>query len=376
VAGELAELVAERARRLGPLPYEEVLDLALYHPVHGFYSSGRGAGRSRDFLTSPEVGPLFGALVARALDGWWEELRRPDPFVVVEAGAGPGTLAAWVLAARPACSPSLRYVLVERSEALRRAQSARLPLEPAAFVLGPVLLPDPDIGPRPRPGSGPLATSLAELPVGPFDGVILANELLDNLPFRLLVNAADGWSEVRVGHDLAELSVAAPSEAAAEAVRFAPDAPVGARIPLQHRATEWLRSALAALHRGRVAVVDYADTTPGLACRPWTEWVRTYRAHGRGGHPLADLGAQDVTCEVAVDQLAAVRPPAVDRTQAEFLAAHGLAELVDEARRTWQERAAIGDLAAVAARSRVGEAAAVADPAGLGAFRVLEWVVG
>ena len=233
--GELAELVAERARRLGPLPYDEVLELALYHPALGFYSAGRGAGRSRDFLTSPEVGGLFGAVLSRALDGWWDALGRPDPFVVVEAGAGPGTLAATVLAARPACRPALRYVLVERSESLRRAQSSRLPLEPAAFVLGPVLLPDPDIGPRPRPGSGPLATTLAELPVGPFDGVILANELLDNLPFRLLQNAGgrDGWSEVRVGHDLAELLVPASPEATAEAERFAPDAPAGARIPLQ-----------------------------------------------------------------------------------------------------------------------------------------------
>ena len=393
VAGELAQLVVERALRLGPLPYDEVLDLVLYHPVHGFYSSGRGPGRGRDFLTGPEVGPLFGAVVARALDAWWDGLGRPDPFVVVEAGAGPGTLATAVLAARPACRPALRYVLVERSDALRRAQRARLPLEPAAFVLGPVLLPDPDIGPRPRPGSGPLATSLAELPVGPFDGVIMANELLDNLPFRLFQRSGDGeppptrverhqnaegggWSEVRVGHDLTELLVPASPEAADEAERFAPEAPPAARIPLQHQAAAWLRSALGALHRGRVVVVDYADTTPALACRPWTEWVRTYRAHGRGAHPLADLGAQDVTCEVAVDQLAAVRPPAVDRTQAEFLAAHGLAELVDEARRTWQERAATGDLAAMKARSRVNEAAALSDPSGLGSFRVLEWVVG
>ncbi|HEX2191650.1 MAG TPA: SAM-dependent methyltransferase, partial [Acidimicrobiales bacterium] len=354
----------------------------LYHPQGGFYSGGGGAGRRRDFLTSPEVGPLFGAVVARALDEWWAGLGRPDPFVVVEAGAGSGTLAAAVLGARPACSAALRYVLVERSDALRRAQAARLPLEPAAFVLGPVLLPDPDVGPRPRPGSGPLAAALAELPVGPFDGVILANELLDNLPFRLLErnpgggDAGQGWSEVRVGHELNELLVPASPEAAAEGERFAPDAPAGGRIPLQHQAAAWLRSALAALHRGRVVVVDYADTTPALARRPWREWVRTYRAHGRGGHPLAELGTQDVTCEVACDQLAAVRAPVADRTQAELLLAYGMDELVEDARRTWQERAAIGDLVAVAARSRVTEAAALSDPSGLGSFRALEWVVG
>jgi SAM-dependent MidA family methyltransferase len=87
------------------------------------------------------------------------------------------------------------------------------------------------------------------------------------------------------------------------------------------------------------------------------------------------LGDQDITCEVAVDQLAGVRQPARDRSQAEFLAAHGIASLVDEARGTWHERAAIGDLAALAARSRVTEAAALVDESGLGAFRVLEWEV-
>jgi len=83
-----------------------------------------------------------------------------------------------------------------------------------------------------------------------------------------------------------------------------------------------------------------------------------------------------VTCEVAVDQLARVRAPATDRSQAEFLQAHGLDDLVDAARHDWQARAAVGDLAALAARSRVTEAAALTDPSGLGAFRALEWVAG
>jgi SAM-dependent MidA family methyltransferase len=151
---------------------------------------------------------------------------------------------------------------------------------------------------------------------------------------------------------------------------------LGARIPLQHRARMWLRQAMACLSRGRVVVIDYGDTTPSLARRPWTEWVRTYRRHGRGGHPLKDLGQQDLTCEVAFDQLAAARPPANDRSQAEFLRAHGLDELVDAARRGWEERASIGDLHALTARSRVTEAAALSDPAGLGAFGVFEWEVG
>ena len=74
------------------------MDLALYGE-HGFYASGGRAGRRGDFITSPEVGPLFGAVLARAIDAWWNELGRPSDFAVVEAGAGPGTLARAILAA-------------------------------------------------------------------------------------------------------------------------------------------------------------------------------------------------------------------------------------------------------------------------------------
>ena len=358
--------------------------MALYDPDGGFFAGGgRGAGRRGDFLTSPEVGPLFAAVVARALDGWWHALGRPDPFVVVEAGAGAGTLAAGVVGAAGACREALRYVLVERSETLRARQAARLRLESPATVLGPLAADeDDDGGPREAVrGEGPLATALAGLPAGPVTGVVLANELLDNLPFRLLERGADGWQEVRVGtaaggDGFAEVLVPAAAELAAEADRLAPGAADGARVPLQHGARAWLRGALALLARGRVVVVDYADTTPSLAARPWPEWLRTYRSHGPGGHPLDRPGTQDVTCEVAVDQLARVRAPVADRSQAEFLAASGIDELVAAARAEWWAGAAAATLAAVAARSRVAEAAALVDPGGLGAFRVLEWSVG
>jgi SAM-dependent MidA family methyltransferase len=348
--------------------FDEVVDLALYHPEHGFYATGAGAGRGRDFLTSPEVGLLFGAVLARALDRWWDGLGRPDPYVVAEAGAGSGALARSVLAARPACLPALRYVLVERSPVWRARLAERLPVEPPVLVLGAAL------GSTGR-GTGPVVTLLPDLPAGEFDGVVVANELLDNLAFRLLEREGEGWAEVRVGEALEEVLVPAPPEAAATAAALAPEARAGARVPLQSRAAAWLRSALGTLRAGRVVVVDYADTTAGMAARPWTEWVRTYRDHGRGGHPLAHLGEQDVTCEVAVDQLARVRPPSADRAQAEFLAAHGLEELAGQARQAWRERAHVGDLQALRWRSRAGEAAALADPAGLGAFRVLEWAI-
>ncbi len=357
--------IHERIHRQGPISYADFMEAALYG-AGGFYAAGGGAGRRRDFLTSPEVGPLFGAVMARALDAWWRELGEPDPYVVVDAGAGPGALARSVAQADPACGPALHYVLVERSPALRDQHPNQVPLEPPSWALGGA------------PGRGPLFASLEDLPAEPFVGVIVANELLDNLPLVLLERAEGGWQEVRVGAAdglLAEVLIEAAEDVAAQADRDAPGAVVGARAPLQPASVAWLRHALSLLERGRIVVVDYASTTPNLAARPWTEWLRTYRAQDRGTHALDHPGDQDITCEVAVDQLAHVRPPDSDRAQAEFLRAHGLDELVDAARAVWHERAGIGDLEAVKARSRVSESDALTDPAGLGAFRVLEWSI-
>lgn len=371
--------VAAAIHRHGALPFDQVVERALYDHEGGFYESGgRAGGRNGDFLTSPEVGALFGAVVARALDVWWRDLGSPDPFVVVEAGAGPGTLCRTVLAAAPACAVALRYVLVERSTSQRRLHAEKVRLEDPALAFAPV---DPDTeSPVGGPPAGPICVSLAELPrlAGPV--VVLANELLDNLPFGLAERRDGVWREVRVDLDpadparLAERLVPLDPDRSAMLDRLAPAATDGARVPLQGAAASWLREALdLATPTGRVVVVDYASTTADLAARPQSEWLRTYRGHARGGAPLEDLGVQDITCEVAVDQLALVRPPTSDRSQVDWLRAHGIDDLVADARATWTERAHIGDLAALTARSRVAEAEALLDPTGLGRFRVLEW---
>jgi SAM-dependent MidA family methyltransferase len=247
-------------------------------------------------------------------------------------------------------------------------------------------------GPRGLPGRGPRFASLEHLPVGSFAGVVLANELLDNLPFALLErdspatarqpeSSGDEWSEIRVGFDdseeeLVEVLVPANPLLAEQASALAPDVLPGGRIPIQSAATEWLRDALRTLERGRVVVIDYAETTTELSRRPQSEWVRTYRNGGPGGSPLELPGSQDITCEVCVDQLARARHGALDRSQSEFLVAHGLGALVEHARAEWHAGAAAGGLDSLKARSRVDEAAALTDPTGLGAFRVLEWTVG
>ncbi len=370
----LHQALVERIERHGPLPFSAVMEAALYDPDHGFFGSGTGSpGRRGDFLTSPEVGPLFGAVLARALDTWWEELGRPDPFVVVDAGAGTGTLAISVLAARPACAPALHYVLVERSAALRARHGDHLPLAHPATSLG-----------VPGAGDGPVVVSLGELPATSFVGVVVANELLDNLPVDLLARGDEGWCEVLIGTSddpergpvASEHLMPASPEALAFVERFAPDAPVGAVIPWQRAAGEWVRDALDLIERGRLVVVDYGvERTAELAGRPRHDIVRTYREHGRGDDPLVDLGRGDITVDVCLDQVAhhAGAPSSV-RTQAEFLREHGVDELVEEGRRIWNERAHLGDLEAIRARSRIREAEALLDPDGLGAFLVAEWL--
>lgn len=344
----------------GPLRFDAFMELALYGEPGGFYASGRGAGRRRgDFLTSVEVGPLFGRLVARLADSCWEGMGRPADFTLIDAGAGRGTLARSVLAARPACAGVLRYVLVERSAALRRAHEELIDR---------------------RPGPCAQLESRADLPDEPICGLIVANELLDNVPCRLLERTADGWAEVCVaveGSDgagtIVEVLEPLPPEAQAAAGALAPDAPAGGRIPLASAAVDWVDRALTLLRRGRLVAVDYCDTTASLVARPSREWVRTYRDGARGHEPLQDPGGSDITVEVPLDQLLAAHPGAEVCDQASFLVSLGIDELVSEGRALWHDRAAIGDLVALEARSRIHEAEALCDPSGLGAFTVVTW---
>jgi SAM-dependent MidA family methyltransferase len=375
--------LADQIRRAGPITFAEFHGAA----VDAFFGEGRGAGRAgRDFITSPEVGSLFGTLVARALDEAWRRLADPDPFVLVDAGGGRGRLLADVLRARPACSRALRAVLVERSPALRDEARAVLDLEPAAVALGPFARDALDEPAEPILRSGPVVTALRDLPAVALTGVVAANELLDNLAVRLVERRDGGWAEVRVAlaHDdsrFEELLVEAPADLAGVADELAGDAVVrhGDRLPIPAAAGHWLAHVATTLPRGELWIIDYADETAGLLSRgpngP-SGWLRTYRSHGRGTSPLDAPGEQDVTCDVALPWLrrAAARAGFTvqhETTQADWLRGLGLDELVGAGRQRWDAGAHRGDLEAIRGRSTALEGAALTDPAGLGAHHVM-----
>lgn len=311
--------------------FDQYVDRCLYDPNDGFYATRGEAGGARgDFVTSPEVGPLFGHVVGRYLDHVWTESGEPERFTVVEAGAGRGALARSILMSTPRCAESLDYVTVERSARLRDAQGDLV---------------------------GSRVTVATDVPAR-FD-VLLANELLDNLAFRVAVRTTDSWDEIYVDDGV---PVVGPLSAPVDL----PDAPVGTRFPICEQAHDWVAAALT----GRVLLFDYGvEHTSDLIGR---DWLRTYRGHDRGGDPFDAPGRTDITIDVPFDQLP---PGATIVTQAEFLRRWGIDGLVDEGRRLWQERAHLGDLAAIRARSRVTEAEALLDPGGLGAFLVAEWWV-
>ncbi|MGH2692089.1 MAG: SAM-dependent methyltransferase [Actinomycetota bacterium] len=263
----------QRIRDAGPITFADFMEAALYDPRDGFYARAQIGGDGH-FVTSPHVSPAFGNLVARQLAESWDFLGKPSPFTVVELGAGDGTLARRILESVgpvPELGSALRYLVVERTE----GQSEALR------------------------GSG-LETigSLAE--AGPMTGCILANELLDNVPFHRLRERAGNIVEVVVGHEggrLVELE-AEPSEQALSGLTR-PLSP-GEERPVSPQAMEIVRGMAGILERGYAFLFDYGFVT-GETPGP----VHSYRDHRVVADVLDDPGGRDVTAAVDLEAIAA-----------------------------------------------------------------------
>lgn len=326
--------------------FSRFMDLALYDSESGFYSAGGQAGRRLgDFITSVEVGPLFGAVIAQVIDRHWRAAGQPARFYIAEAGAGVGTLYRTVHRAQPACLAALTWTLVEQSEQLRTHHAS---LPGAAWV-----------------STGAMPTQRQHL--------VVANELLDNLSFDIAERVDHTWREKRVAAHAAvpgrfSFCLVDGQGALDHLDLVAPIAAVGAQIPVMHTAKHWVQAARE--QADHVIAFDYGASTDELVGRGRDGWLRTYRDQQRGDDPLAEPGRWDITADVAWDQLG---PDTQVSTQADWLRLAGIGELVDQARAVWAERVAIGDLQAMVARSAISEAEALTAADGLGGFLVLEW---
>ncbi len=384
-AGRPRLVAAIRAaiRARGPLPFATFMDLALYHPRYGYYSTLRAPpGPRGDFYTSPEAHPAFGALLARQALEVWERLGQPASFTIEEWGAGSGRLAADVLAAAPALATafgaSLRYAIVERSPALRRAQHRLLhPWRDRVRWLEPP--PDAALAGGAEPGSAAEPRGTAPLAPGPLVGCVLANELLDAFAVHRVVRRGDSLRELYVDLAPEGSSGAAfrecegPLSTPALGAYFArlgvlpPDGMVG---EVNLGALAWLRGIAARLVRGALLVIDYAHPAEVLYSPRYPHGtLLAYYRHAVSENPYLRVGYQDLTAHLDLTSLllegraAGLAPLGLAR-QATFLGRLGLA--------AYEAAVRGGDQPAAERQASLQGLASLANPAGLGAY----WVLG
>jgi SAM-dependent MidA family methyltransferase len=250
----LTELIRETIRARGPQSFTWFMQQALYHPEHGYYSSGRCAiGRKGDYFTNVSVGPLFGHLLAVQFTEIWEKFGRPDDFVIVEQGAHDGQFARDVLESLHKRAPeffaAVRYRIVEPFPLLRERQSRTLELFRDKIEWRDSLQ--------------------------PFVGVHFSNELLDAMPVRLTSNGG----EKCVGVD-------------GDKFVFV-ERPTDENIKFNQAALNWIDDVAANLRRGYIITIDY-----GRSGAEFEGYVQT-RAHHRSlESPFEQIGHADITMHV------------------------------------------------------------------------------
>ena len=249
----LVESIRKAIRAQGPQSFAWFMQQALYHPEHGYYSSGRCAiGRQGDYFTNVSVGPLFGQLLAMQFSEIWESLGQINDFVIVEQGAHGGQFAFDVLEfvqmGLPEFFDSLRYRIVEPFPILEGRQRQKLESFRAKLEWHSSLQ--------------------------PFNGVHFSNELLDAMPVRLISNGTekliglDGDNFVFVEH------------------------PVDATM-FNQPALESIDQVAANLQRGYVIAIDY-----GFLDQETGRTVQVRNQQRNLDSPFEQIGDADITMSV------------------------------------------------------------------------------
>lgn len=309
----LLQLIAENiAAQGGAISFARYMELALYAPRLGYYSGGSAKlGAAGDFTTAPELSPLFGATVARVAAAI---IAQSAPSIL-EFGAGTGKLAHDVLHSLAADGVVIdEYLIVEVSSELRDRQQQAL-------------------------RDFPQVRWLDALPET-FDGVVLANEVLDAMPVELVSKTADGWRQVTVSIDngrLAWRQQAPDASLAAHILKQIPDADtldIGYLTEVHPIASGFMESLARMLNKGAALLFDYGfpaheyyvdDRTGGT--------VMCHYRHHAHTDPFYLPGLQDVTAHVDFTAMAlTAQDSGLDvlayMTQAGFLIGGGIGELL------------------------------------------------
>ncbi len=289
MASSVPDRLRESIAREGPISFNAFMRAALYDPDAGYYTRGAAIGEPGDFVTSPHVSAAFAATLARVFAVDVAELS--DLVDFVEVGAGEGRFlenfsqALRVLA--PSVHERLRLTAVEASAAGRSALAARA-IEPAPRIL----------------------SSVEELGEGSVTGWIFSNELFDALPVARVMGSEEGLRELRVGfEDGRFIWVPVPAgeplrrHLETQGIALAP----GQKGEISTELADVQRRLARALARGWLVAFDYGH--PGrILYHPLARPEGTLAVHAggrRGGDPLEDPGAHDLTAHVNWDVLLA-----------------------------------------------------------------------
>ena len=271
----LEAVLRERIAREGPLSLAEVMRVALYDPEHGYYSRLRGFGAEGDYVTSPELHPVFGYLLARPAMDVWAALGQPNPLRLLEIGAGTGALARALL---DAVSCDVRYSIDERSRSLRARQQSVL----AGY---------------------PVSWEAPRLPAH----LVIANEVLDAQPVHRVSVRNGELRELLVGPELRWVETEASAELRAYFDRLAVRPPEGGVAEVNLDLAGWVRQTarhMATRPGSLLIVLDYGYPAEDMfAARPQGT-LRTYYRHTLGSDPLVRLGEQDISAHVDFTTLA------------------------------------------------------------------------